>query len=359
MRRPLVVGGVGMRIVGVLLFYGLQLNPADAQAKDLPGGGPAHEGAQVLTDAGITDGRAQAVPDRRRRAGDPGAARAARRRGSTRTRGSPVRRRRRRHAPRTSRSSRRSRRRTARAARSKDTVEAAEGRRAPRGRGRARRRAPAHARRHPDRGERVHRGRLRDVPVRPPLRDRAHLPAPDAGVPLGLPAAQGGDPEPRLARRRLRDHRLHLPGGARQRGDLGRACDGLDHLLDPADDLRVPLRALDGLRGLHAHPHARGLRRDRRHRAGRLARAGAHRQARDERSARAHVRLLRALDEPGHRHQAVRHRARRRDHLRRDRDPGAARPVDHAAHGSLELVAAERRRPACFAREPSPLPEPR
>ena len=35
--------------------------------------------------------------------------------------------------------------------------------------------------------------------------------------------------------------------------------------VDPADDLRVPLRALDGLRGLHAHAHARGLRRDRQH----------------------------------------------------------------------------------------------
>ena len=31
------------------------------------------------------------------------------------------------------------------------------------------------------------------------------------------------------------------------------ARDPVDHLLDPADDLRVPVRALDGLRGLHAH----------------------------------------------------------------------------------------------------------
>ena len=56
MHRPLVVGAVGMAIVGLLLFYGLQLNPADAQAKDLPGGGPGHQGARVLTDAGITEG---------------------------------------------------------------------------------------------------------------------------------------------------------------------------------------------------------------------------------------------------------------------------------------------------------------
>jgi len=56
MRRPLVVGAAGMAIVALLLFYGLQLNPADAQAKDFPGGGRGHEGAQVLTDAGITEG---------------------------------------------------------------------------------------------------------------------------------------------------------------------------------------------------------------------------------------------------------------------------------------------------------------
>ena len=61
------------------------------------------------------------------------------------------------------------------------------------------------------------------------------------------------------------------------------------------------------------------------------ARAGAHRQARHERGARAHVRVLRALDRPGRRHQAVRDRARRGDHLRRDRDSRAARPGDHAA----------------------------
>ena len=55
-RRPLPVAATGLAIVGALLFYGVQLNPGDAQAKDLPGGGPAHQGAQVLTAAGITAG---------------------------------------------------------------------------------------------------------------------------------------------------------------------------------------------------------------------------------------------------------------------------------------------------------------
>ena len=83
----------------------------------------------------------------------------------------------------------------------------------------------------------------------------------DAGVPLDRAADQGGDPQPRLARRGVRDHRLHLPGGPRlvaleHHGDAG------DHRLDPADDLRVPVRPLDGLRGLHAHADAGGVRRD-------------------------------------------------------------------------------------------------
>ena len=56
MRRPLPIAATGLAIVAALLFYGVQLNPADAQAKDLPGGGPAHQGAQVLRDAGITEG---------------------------------------------------------------------------------------------------------------------------------------------------------------------------------------------------------------------------------------------------------------------------------------------------------------
>jgi hypothetical protein len=46
----------------------------------------------------------------------------------------------------------------------------------------------------------------------------------------------------------------------------GRARDRRDHLVDPVDDLRLPVRPLDGLRGLRAHAHARGVRRDPRHR---------------------------------------------------------------------------------------------
>jgi RND superfamily putative drug exporter len=55
-RRPLPVAAVGIVITGVLLFFGLQLNPADAQAKDLPGAGDAHEGYAALIDGGISPG---------------------------------------------------------------------------------------------------------------------------------------------------------------------------------------------------------------------------------------------------------------------------------------------------------------
>src|SRR5438132_999782 len=39
MRRPLPVAAVGAAVVALLLFYGVQLNPSRAQAKDLPGSG--------------------------------------------------------------------------------------------------------------------------------------------------------------------------------------------------------------------------------------------------------------------------------------------------------------------------------
>jgi RND superfamily putative drug exporter len=55
-RRPVPIAAAGLAIVAVLLYYGVQLNPGDAQVKDFPGGGTAHEGAEVLRDAGISDG---------------------------------------------------------------------------------------------------------------------------------------------------------------------------------------------------------------------------------------------------------------------------------------------------------------
>jgi RND superfamily putative drug exporter len=56
MRRPLSVGAVGIAIVAALLFYGFQLNPAEAQVKDLPGAGDAINGRAALAAAGISPG---------------------------------------------------------------------------------------------------------------------------------------------------------------------------------------------------------------------------------------------------------------------------------------------------------------
>ncbi len=56
MRRPIPVAAIGTAIVALLVFYGVQLNPASAQAKDYPGAGDAHTGYQVLTDSGISPG---------------------------------------------------------------------------------------------------------------------------------------------------------------------------------------------------------------------------------------------------------------------------------------------------------------
>jgi putative drug exporter of the RND superfamily len=56
MRHPRAVATVGFAIVAVLVFYGVQLNPSEAQAKDFPGKGDAINGRQVLTDAQISAG---------------------------------------------------------------------------------------------------------------------------------------------------------------------------------------------------------------------------------------------------------------------------------------------------------------
>jgi len=56
MRRPVPVAAVGLAIVGVLVFYGVQLNPSEAQAKDFPGKGDAIDGRQTVAAAGISAG---------------------------------------------------------------------------------------------------------------------------------------------------------------------------------------------------------------------------------------------------------------------------------------------------------------
>jgi RND superfamily putative drug exporter len=54
--RPVPVAAVGLVITGVLVYYGFQLNPNEAQMKNVPGKGDAIAGRDALTAAGITPG---------------------------------------------------------------------------------------------------------------------------------------------------------------------------------------------------------------------------------------------------------------------------------------------------------------
>ena len=55
-RHPIPVALAGLAIVGLLLVPGLQLNPAEAQAKDQPGSGDAVQGREALVRSGISAG---------------------------------------------------------------------------------------------------------------------------------------------------------------------------------------------------------------------------------------------------------------------------------------------------------------
>jgi putative drug exporter of the RND superfamily len=55
-RRPVIVAAVGLAIVALLLVPASDLNPADAEAKNLPGKGDAFVGRDVLKRAGISAG---------------------------------------------------------------------------------------------------------------------------------------------------------------------------------------------------------------------------------------------------------------------------------------------------------------
>jgi len=56
LRRPVAVAAAGLAIVAVLVAFGLQVNPGEAQAKDMPGAGDAIAGRAALVRAGITPG---------------------------------------------------------------------------------------------------------------------------------------------------------------------------------------------------------------------------------------------------------------------------------------------------------------
>ena len=91
----------------------------------------------------------------------------------------------------------------------------------------------------------VHRCGRRDLGV-----------AADGRVPLGPRPAEGSRDEPAVHRSRLRRRRRRLPVGL---GLVARRCrsDRADQPVRADDDVRHPLRAVDGLRGLPPQPHPR------------------------------------------------------------------------------------------------------
>jgi RND superfamily putative drug exporter len=56
MRRPVPVATAGLVIVGVLVYYGVHLNPSEPQVKAYPGSGDAISGRAALASAGISPG---------------------------------------------------------------------------------------------------------------------------------------------------------------------------------------------------------------------------------------------------------------------------------------------------------------
>ena len=79
------------------------------------------------------------------------------------------------------------------------------------------------------------------------------VPAADDRVPLDPRPAQGRPDEPAVDRRRLRRDRRRVPVGLGQRADRAAPHDA-DQPVPTADDVRHPLRALDGLRGVPPVP---------------------------------------------------------------------------------------------------------
>ena len=192
------------------------------------------------------------------------------------------------------------------------------GRTGPRSDGGDLRRVPAHGR--------AHRGR----DVRAARTRAAFRPA----------AAEGRAAQRAVRRRRVRGRRARVAGGPRLRAHRRRPRHRRHHDVGAVGDLRVPLRAVDGLRGLHPQPHAGGVRRDRRHRRGGDPRTRSDRPPRDERGAHPLPRVRRARRRAQHRDQDPRHRPGCGDPAGRDRGPGAGRPGAGDAVRPLELVAA-------------------
>ena len=176
------------------------------------------------------------------------------------------------------------------------------------------------------------------VVVAPELRAAA------ARVPLDRHPAHRRAHEPHLDRSRVRRrHRRVREGlGRRPRRARGR---GADRLVRAADDVRDPVRALDGLRGVPDDPHPGALARERRQQAiGHRGRR--HHRPRDHlRGADHGQRVLRLHHQRRPHGQAVRRRDGRRRRGRRDRRALPARARGDGARRQGQLVVPALARP--------------
>ncbi len=71
--RAVPVAAIGLAITGMLVYYGFQLNPNEAQLKNIPGQGDAIVGRDALTAAGITPGVLKPLDVLVENGGDPAA----------------------------------------------------------------------------------------------------------------------------------------------------------------------------------------------------------------------------------------------------------------------------------------------
>src|SRR5947208_3820689 len=69
--RPVLVAAVGLVLTGVLVYYGFQLNPNEAQLKNVAGNGDAIMGRDALTTAAITPGALKPLDVLVEKGGDP------------------------------------------------------------------------------------------------------------------------------------------------------------------------------------------------------------------------------------------------------------------------------------------------
>ena len=102
--------------------------------------------------------------------------------------------------------------------------------------------------------------RVRVVPAHAGAHRDRHPAPPDPGLPVGGAGGQGRAVQPALRGCRLRRHGPGLAGGTRQPGAVVHPRHRVDHRVGADHGVRLPVRAVDGLRGVHPLPHPGGVR---------------------------------------------------------------------------------------------------